>query len=44
MYVGGTIGLATRLLMGLAIGSTAGAKGVADCAGPLQVVLAVPIV
>ena len=30
--------------MGLAIGNIAGAKGVADCAGPLRAVFAVPVV
>ena len=30
--------------MGLAVGSTASIEGVADCAGPLRAVLAVPIV
>jgi len=33
--MGSMAGLAARLLIGLIMGSTAGAEGVADCAGPL---------
>jgi len=42
--VGSIIGLAVRLFVGLAIGSIASIKGVVDCAGPLRVVFAVPMV
>ena len=44
VYAGSTAGLAVRLLVGLVAGSTAGVEGVADCAGPLRAVLAVPMV
>jgi len=37
-------GLIARLFVGLAIGSTAGIKGVVDYAGPLQAIFTVPVV
>jgi len=44
VYVGSTVGLAARLLAGLAIGSIASIEGVAGCAELLRAVLAVPMV
>jgi len=44
VYTGSIVGLATQLFAGLAIGNTVGIKGVANCAGPLQAILTVPIV
>jgi len=35
IYAGSTVGLAIRLLMGLAVGSIAGVEGVADYIGLL---------
>jgi len=36
--------LAAQLFVGLAISSTTGVKGVANCAGPLRAILMVPVV
>ena len=44
MYAGSTAGLAARLLVGLAAGNIVSVEGVADCAGPLRAILAVPMV
>jgi len=44
VYAGNTVGFTAWLLTKLAVGSTASTKGVADCAGPLQAVLVVPVV
>jgi len=44
VYAGSTAGLAVWLFAGLAVGSIAGAEGVADYAGPLRAVFAVPMV
>jgi len=43
VYIGNTIGLAAQLLAGLVIGNTISIIGVADCAGALQAILAVPV-
>jgi len=44
IYTGSTAGLTAWLFAGLAIGSTAGIEGVANSAGPLRAVFAVPVV
>jgi len=44
VYTGNIVKLAVQLFTGLAIGSTAGAKGVAGYAGLLRAIFAVPVV
>jgi len=44
VYTGSTAGLIAWLFMGLAAGSMANIKGVADCARPLQAIFTVPVV